>query len=324
MQSSEIRRRLLLKSVLAAAVVAGIGGTAVAQEYPSRPIRLISPWSAGGTSDIVLRAFAQSAAKHLGGTIVVDNKPGAGGTLGAVELAGAKPDGYTLSQVAMSVISLPLMQKMSYDPLRDLTYVARLAAYTNGFVVRADSPYKTMADVIAYAKANPDRFTYASSGVGSTPHLIVEEVSSRAGVTMRNIPYKGDSDSLQALLSNTVMAISGAASWGAHVDAGTLRLLAVYGSRRAMRWPNAPTLTELGYPVPDTPFGIAGPRGMDPAVVVRLQEAFRKSMDDPDVKSMLAKVDMPPAFLSSEDYTKAVAEIAKVQKAMIERLGLAK
>lgn len=322
MRHPDKKRRTLLKSALAAAGAAVLPSRAFAQGYPARPIRMISPWSAGGTSDLVLRAFAQSVAKDLGGTIVVENKPGAGGTLGAVELVNAKPDGYTLSQVALSVLSLPHMQKVQYDPLRDLTYIAHLTAYTNGFVVRADSQFKTFGDVLAYAKQNPGKFTYASSGVGSTPHLTVEEVAYRAGVKLLNIPYKGDSDSLQALLGGTVMAVSGATSWGSHVDSGALRLLTIYGSRRAKRWPNAPTLHELGYKLPDTPFGVAGPKGMDPAVVKRLEDAFKRSLEDPAVIATLEKVDMQPTFMGSADFAKAAIEISKVQKAMIDRMGL--
>lgn len=315
-------RRSVLGAMLAGAAAAMLPRAAGAQAYPSRPIRLISPWSAGGTSDLVLRAFAQSAAKILGGTIVVENRPGAGGTLGAVELASAKPDGYTLSQLALGVLSVPHMQKMAYDPLTDLTFIARLTSYTNGLVVKADSPFRTLADVITYAKANPGKFTYASSGVGSSPHLTMEEVASRAGVELRNIPYKGDSDSLLALMSGTVTAVSGATSWGPHVDAGTLRLLAVYSGRRAVRWPSAPTLRELGYDVPDTPFGIGGPKGMDAGITRRLQDAFRQTLDDPAVLATLEKADMQPGFLGTDDYTKLARETSAAQKAMIDRLGL--
>jgi tripartite-type tricarboxylate transporter receptor subunit TctC len=316
-----VKRRPFLAGTLALGAAAALPAASFAQAYPTRPIRVISPWTAGGTSDLVLRAFVQGASKHLG-TMVVENKPGAGGTLGAVELANAKPDGYVLSQLALSVLSLPHMQKMSYDPIKDITYIARLTSYTNGFVVRADSPVRSIADLVAWAKANPGRFTYGSSGVGSSPHLSVEEFAFRAGVQLQNIPYKGDSDSLQALLSGTVMGVSGATSWGPHVDSGALRLLAVYSGTRAKRWPNSPTLKELGYNVPDTPFGIGGPKGMDPAVVRRLQEAFRQSLDDPAVIAMLDKADMQPGFLTSEEYTRLAQEVSAQQKVMIDRLGL--
>jgi tripartite-type tricarboxylate transporter receptor subunit TctC len=316
-------RRLLVQAMIATSGLAAAGPSLRAQStYPSRPIKLISPWTAGGTSDIVIRAFAASAAKFLGGTIIVENRGGAGGTLGAVELVNARPDGYTLSQLALSVLSVPHMQKVQFDPLKDITYIARVSAYTNGLVVRADSPIKSVKDLIDYAKANPGKFTYASSGVGSSPHLSVEELAFRAGVEFQHIPYKADSESLQALLGGSVMGISGSTSWGPQVDAGTMRLLATYGSKRTKRWPNSPTLLELGYAVPDTPFGFGGPKGMDPAIVARLEEAFRQALTDPAVLAVLDRSDMPATFMNSAEYTKSSFEMFEAQRVMITRMGL--
>ena len=317
-------RRAVLKGILGVAGAGLLPSIVGAQQaYPAKPIKLISPWTAGGTSDVVLRAFATSAAKHLEGTIYIENKPGAGGIFGAVELANAKPDGYVLSQLAMSIFSVPHMQKVAFDPLKDITYIARLCTYTNGLVVRADSPIKSIADLMAYAKANPGKFSYASSGVGSSPHLLMEELGYRAGgVKFQHIPYKADSESLQSLMSGTVMGMSGSTSWAPQVAAGNVRILATYGAKRTKRWPNVPTLPELGYNVPETPFGVGGPKGMDPAVVTRLQEAFRQSLNDPDVIATLERNDMQPAFLASSDYTKSSFETFESQKVMISRLGL--
>jgi tripartite-type tricarboxylate transporter receptor subunit TctC len=315
-------RRDILKALMAGAATAAFPLSAAAQSYPSRPIRLISPWSAGGTSDLVLRAFAESAAKRLGTHFIVENKPGAGGTLGAVELVRAQPDGYTLSQLALSVFSLPHMQQTQFDPLKDITYISRLTTYTNGLVVRADSPIKSVKDLVDYAKANPGRFTYATSGIGSSPHLSVEEFAGRAAIQLVNVPYKADSESLLALLSGQVDALSGTTSWGPHVDGGKLRLVAIYGSKRAKRWPNAPTLNELGYAVPDTPYGVGGPKGMDPAIVKRLQDVFRATLDDPAVQATLDKYDMPSAYLDAAEYAKNAREMFQQQGVMIKRLGL--
>jgi tripartite-type tricarboxylate transporter receptor subunit TctC len=320
MKSLPLDRRAILKSLAGAALLPAIGRAQ--QAYPAKPIKLISPWTAGGTSDVVLRAFAASAAKHLEGTIFIENKPGAGGIFGAVELANARPDGYALSQLAMSIFSVPHMQKVAFDPLKDITYIARLCTYTNGLVVRADSPIKSIADLMDYAKANPGRFSYASSGVGSSPHLLMEELGYRAGVKFQHIPYKADSESLQSLMSGTVMGMSGSTSWAPQVAAGNVRILATYGGKRTKRWPNVPTLPELGYKVPETPFGVGGPKGMDPAIVTRLQEAFRQSLNDPEVIATLERNDMQPAFLASADYTRSSIETFESQKVMITRLGL--
>jgi tripartite-type tricarboxylate transporter receptor subunit TctC len=316
-------RRAVLKGILAAAGAGLLPSIGSAQKaYPAKPIKLISPWSAGGTSDVVLRAFAASAAKNLDATIYVDNKPGAGGVLGAAELANARPDGYVLSQLAMSILSVPHMHKLNFDPLRDITYIARLCTYTNGLVVRADSPIKSIADLMEYAKANPEKFSYASSGVGSSPHLLMEELGFRGGVKFLHVPYKADSESLQAMMGGTVMGMSGSTSWAPQVAAGNVRILATYGAKRTKHWPAVPTLPELGYNVPETPFGVGGPKGMDPAVVIRLQDAFRQSLNDAEVIATLDRNDMQPAFLSSTDYTKSCAEIFESQKLMINRLGL--
>ena len=316
-------RRDFLKTSAAAAATIVFPGIVQAQAFPSRPIKLICPWPAGGSTDIVMRAFAESAGKILGGQMIVENKPGAGGTLGAVELVNAKPDGYTLSQLPLGIFRLPHMQKVQFDPLKDLTYVACLTGYTFGMVVRADSPIKTMQDLVDYAKANPGKLSYGSTGAGTTPHLVVEQFARRANVKLQHIPFKGNADGMQAVLGGHVMAHSDATGWGPHVDAGRCRLLAVYGSKRTKRWPDAPTLLELGYQtVSDSPFGIGAPAGMDPALTKRLQDAFSKSLQDPAVIAVLDKYDQPVIYLDSAGYTKFARETFEAERETITSLGL--
>ena len=316
-------RRDFLKTTAAAAAAVTFPGIVQAQAFPSRPIKLICPWPAGGSTDIVMRAFAESAGKTLGGQMIVENKPGAGGTLGAVELVNAKPDGYTLSQLPLGIFRLPHMQKVQFDPLKDLTYVACLTGYTFGIVVRADSPLKTMQDLVDYAKANPGKLSYGSTGAGTTPHLVVEQFARRAGVKLQHIPFKGNADGMQAVLGGHVMAHSDATGWGPHVDAGRCRLLATYGSKRTKRWPDVPTLLELGYQtVSDSPFGIGAPAGMEPALTKRLQDAFKKSLEDPAVLSVLDKYDQPIIYLDSAGYTKFAKETFEAERETITSLGL--
>jgi len=307
-----------------AAAGAALALPALAQtSYPARPIKLICPWPAGGSSDIVMRAFADSATKVLGQQVVIENKPGASGMLGPNELVKATPDGYTLSQITIGVARLPHMQKMQFDPLRDFTYIACLTGYTFGIVVRADSPLKTVADLEKYAKANPGKFTYGSTGTGTTPHLVMEEFASKAGIQLTHVPFKGSSDGLQALLGGHIDAHSDATGWAPHVEAGTMRLLATYGSKRTRRWPKVPTLTELGYDtVSDSPFGIAGPRGMDPKVVRKLQDTFKKTLSDPAVLAALEKYDQPIIYMGTEEYTQFILANYVKEKRTIERLGL--
>ena len=323
MSSFSLDRRQMLHA--GAATTLGLAlPQAQAQAFPSRPIKLICPWPVAGSTDIVMRALADSASRVLGQTVLIENRPGASGMLGPNELVKAAPDGYTLSQLTIGVARLPHMQKMNFDPLKDFTYIACLTGYTFGIVVRADSPFKTVKDLVDYARANPGKFSYGSTGNGTTPHLAVEEFASKAGISLNHVPFKGSSDGLQALLGGHINAHSDATGWAPQVDAGTLRLLATYGSKRTKRWPQVPTLNELGYDtVSDSPFGIGGPRGMDPAVVKRLQDAFAKTLEDPAVLSVLDKYDQAVIYMDSAQYTRFIRETFAKEKVTIERLGLA-
>ncbi|MEY3771409.1 MAG: hypothetical protein RJA08_1055, partial [Pseudomonadota bacterium] len=242
----DLNRRDVLQASLAGAV--SIAMPAMAQSnFPSRPIKLICPWPAGGSTDAVMRAIAESASRILNNPVITENKGGAGGILGANELVNAKPDGYTLSQLPMGIFRIPHIQKTLFDPLVDFTYVACLTGYTFGIVVRSDSPIKSIKDLVDYAKANPGKFTYGSTGNGTTPHLAVEEFAMKAGIKLQHVPFKGNAEGMQAILGGHIMSHSDATGWGPHVEAGTCRLLATYGSKRTKRWPNTPTLNELGY-----------------------------------------------------------------------------
>ena len=319
-----IARRKFLTVAAAAGSAAIAPSIARAQAFPARTIRYICPWPAGGSTDIVMRAFAESAGRALGQTMLVENKPGAGGTLGAIELVNARPDGYTLAQAPISVFRIPHMQKVQFDPLKDFTWIACLTGYTFGLVVRVDSPIRSIKDLVDFAKANPGKFTYGNTGTGTSPHLAVEEFAQRAGIQLQPVPYKGNAENMQAILGGHVMGASDATGWGPHVDAGKLRLLATYGSKRTKKWPNVPTLDELGYKtVSDSPFGVVGPRGMDAAVVKTLHDAFRKTLDDPAVLAVLDKYDQSVIYLDTAAYTRYARETFDSEKRLIERLGLA-
>lgn len=322
MQRFDRKRRQLVQ---AAAVSSAVGAwPAFGQAFPSRPIRLICPWPPGGATDAVMRALAESTGKALGGQMLVDNRPGASGMLGPNELIAAKADGYTLSQLTIGVVRLPHMQKMQFDPLKDFTFIACLTGYTFGLVVRSDSQIKTVQELVDYAKANPGKFTFGSPGVGTTPQLAIEEFAYKAGIKLLHVPFKGYAEGAQSLLGGHVMAHSDSTGWAGHVDAGSFRLLATYGSKRTKRWPNVPTLNELGYDtVSDSPFGIGGPRGMDAAVTTRLHDAFRKALDDPAVLANFEKFDQSVIYLNSADYERYMRAQFVKEKDLIEKLGLA-
>ena len=317
------QRRIFMKSAALGAAVSAAPAIVRAQGFPSRPIKYICPWPAGGSTDIVMRAFAESAGKALRQTVLVENKPGAGGTLGAIELVNARPDGYTLAQLPQGMFRIPHMQKVQFDTLKDFTWIACLTGYTFGLVVPAASPIMSIKDLVDYARANPEKFTYGHTGNGTSPHLAVEEFAQRAGIKLQPIPFKGNAENMQAVLGGHVMGASDATGWGPHVDAGKLRLLATYGSKRTKRWASVPTLDELGYKTTsDSPFGVGGPKNMDPAVVKTLHDAFRKTLDDPAVIAVLEKYDQSVIYMNTEAYTKFARESYVAEKALIERLGL--
>ena len=317
------RRRFVAGTAVAGAAIA-LPGLVQAQAFPSRPIKYICPWPPGGSTDAVMRALAESAGKVLGQSIVIENKPGAGGTLGANEMVNARPDGYTLTQLPHSVFRIPHMQKTQFDTLKDFTWIICLTGYTFGLVVPADSPLKTIKDLVTWAKANPEKLTYGSTGAGTSPHLAVEEFAQRAGIKLTHVPFKGNAENMQAILGGHIMAASDSTGWAPHVESGKLRLLATYGSKRTKRWPNVPTLDELGYQtVSDSPFGVGGPKGLDPAVVKTLHDAFRKTLDDPAVLASFERYDQSVIYMNTETYTKFARDSFASEKALIERLGLA-
>jgi tripartite-type tricarboxylate transporter receptor subunit TctC len=296
--------------------------SAAAQNFPNRPITLINAFQAGPT-DTQLRKLAEIAARHLGQPVVVESKPGAGGMLGPVTMAKtARPDGYTVSQLAIGAFRIPHMEKVDWHPLKDFTYIIGLTGYEFGVLVKANSPFKDLKDLIAYAKQHPGKVSYASVGHGSSTHLLMEEMALRAGIELLHVPYKGTSGTFPALLGEHVMTTcNSSGAFGALVDAGSIRLLASFGERRT-KW-NAPTARELGIDVVTySPYGIVGPAGMDPKIVKILHDAFRKALDDPEHMKTLAQLSQAYWYKSSEDYTKWAAETFKSEHALIERLGL--
>ena len=312
------RRSLVLAALAAPALVR-------AQAFPSKPITLIVPWPAGGSTDRHLRTLAEIAAKHLGQNILVDNRPGGGGTTGPGTMAlTAKPDGYTIAQFPMGMLRVPHMQKVPWDPLKDFSFILGVSGYTFGFTVRADSPHKSFNEYLDAARKEPGKVDYGSTGVGTSPHLLLEELAGNAKVTLNHVPFKGNADLTQALLGGHVMAMSDASGWDKFVDGGQMRLLVTFGDKRTKRWPNVPTAQELGYNVVGTsPYGLVGPKGMDPAVIKTLHDAFKKAMDDPKHVELLAQLNQDAWYRSGDDYAKWARETFAKDKALIERLGLA-
>ena len=318
-------RRRLLVGAAALAAPALVSPWARAQDkFPARPITLIAPWPTGGSSDAVMRAFAESAGRALGGTVLIENKPGAGGTMGAAAMLQAKPDGYTLTQLPLGIYRLPHMQKMSFDPVKDITHIVCLTGYTFGLAAAADAPYKTLKEMVAYAKANPGKVQYGHTGTGTTPHLAIEEFAAKAGIQLSDIPYKGSAEIMQAILGGHIPLMSGTTEFAPHVKSGKLRLLATLGRERNKAFADVPTVKESGWDtVTESPFGIGGPKGMDPALVKLLHDAFRKTLEDPKVLETLDKFYMPTIYMSAADYSVYAERTFAAEKATIDRLKAA-
>ena len=317
------RRQLI--ALMSATLCSAWALPASAQAFPNKPIKLVIAFPAGGPTDITMRALAEGASKVLGQPVIVDNKPGAGGSLPAQALQSAPADGYTLAQIPQSIFRLPCTTKMTWDPVKDISYVINVTGYAFGVVVPTASPLKSWGDFVAYAKANPGKLSYGSTGNLTSPHLTMEHVAQKADIKLLHVPYKGSADLMQALLGGHLMAASDSTGFAPQVEAGKLRVLNTWGDKRLAKFPDAPTLKELGYDiVQNSPFGIGAPKNTPEAVVKRLHDAFKTAMEQPAYVDALQRYDMVPIYMSSAQYRQFAQDTFAREKTLIEQLGLAK
>jgi tripartite-type tricarboxylate transporter receptor subunit TctC len=291
--------------------------------YPSRPITLWIPWAAGGGTDLTLRLLAELTARLLGQKIIIENRGGAGGTLAMPVLQQAAPDGYTIAQMPQPVFRAPWVQKVTWDPIRDSTPIIQVSGVTFGIVVPTASPFQSLEDLLTWAQKNPGELTVSTNGVGTTPHLVMDDLMSRRQATYVHVPYKGTAEQMIAVSSGQVMAGVNSNGFAPFVDGGKLRLLVTFGDQRTSRWSQVPTLKELGYGIVATsPYGLAGPRGMPPAVVQTLHQAFKTAMFEPAHIAELAKYDQELAYLGPDDYARVMRDAYQAERRTVERLGL--
>ena len=317
------RRRAL--RLLAASAALAAAPLRANESFLTRAVSLWVPWPAGGATDMTMRLLAELAGKHLGQRVVVENRAGAGGTLVMPVLQQAAPDGYTIAQMPQPVFRAPHTQKVLWDPIRDTTPIIQVSGVTFGVVVPASSPHKTFEDLLAFAAARPGELSVSTNGAGTTPHVVMDDVFGRRNLRYIHVPYKGTSEQMVAVAAGQVMAGVNSNGFAPFVDAGTLRLLVTFGEHRTKRWPNVPTLKELGFGiVANSAYGLAGPRGMAPGIVKTLHDAFKAAMFDPQHIAELAKYDQELSYLSSEDYGRAMRETFAAEKRTVERLGLGK
>lgn len=302
---------ILTFGVLTFAALLGFSSAATAGEaFPTHSITLIVPYPAGGATDVVTRPLAEGAKKALGQSVVVENRAGGGGAVGVGAIVGKKPDGYLLAVAVESLHRNSYLNKLPFDTVNDLSPIIGFSGNLYGILVRADSPHKTLKDLLEYIKANPGKVSYMASGVGTSGHIAMEELAVKAGgLKLQHVPSKGDQESSAALLGGHVDFISTSSGFIPLVEAGQLRLLAVYSSKRANKFPDVPTTKELGYGVvQEAPIAVFGPKGMPADVVKSLHDAFRKAMDDPAFVRAMDSFQMPILYMSTAELTKYWAQ----------------
>jgi tripartite-type tricarboxylate transporter receptor subunit TctC len=318
-------RRSVL-GLAAGAAAAGLAAPALAQgRFPNRPIRFLIPWPPGGSLDALHRQMFEVMNKDLGQPVVVENRPGARGTQAAIFLINqAQPDGYTLAHHHLSILRHPFLTKQkTWDPIADFTYIMQVSGFTFGTAVRADSPYKTFKDLIEAARKNPGRLTYSTSGIATTNHIAMEDILAREKVEMTHIPYRGAQEGVTALLGKQIDVVADAQAWRPNVESGDLRLLSIWTRERVPSFPDAPTLRELGYDmVVTSPYGITGPKGMDPEIVEFLHQAFRKAYHDEASQAIIKRWDMPQEYLPPAEYLAFAKQRVEYEKQMVARLNL--
>ena len=319
-QASNWINRLPQALLLSAIAIAPV----CAQTFPEKNITLLHAYSPGSSSSVTLRALGDAAAKTLGKRITVEDKPGAGGALAPTYmLKMGKPDGYTLSQLPQPILRIPHIQKVEFDVLNDFTWIIRVVDYTYALVVRPDAQWRSITELINYAKVNPGKLTYATSGVGVTMHMVMEELASMNGIRWVHAPHRNSSDMMNAVIGGHIDMIAAAISYAPLVDSGKIRLLAILGANRVKRWPQIPTAKEMGYNVnASSSYGIGGPKGMDPKVVKTLHDAFRKGLDDPEFVRTMEQYDQVKSYLGTEDYTRWAREQYAVEKGVVAKFGL--
>jgi tripartite-type tricarboxylate transporter receptor subunit TctC len=320
-----VDRRTALQAGLAAGCAAAAPRAFAQPAFPNAPVKLIVTFPAGGPTDVTARALAEATSKHLGQPVVIENRPGAAGTLGYAALATARPDGYTLAMTPVTGLRVSQMENTAWSPLKDVQYVIGLTGYVFAVVVKADAPWKSMRELAAHVAANPGKVSYGSHGVGSSVHMAMEELAGTQKWNLTHVPFKGSGDMLAALIGGHVDVAMDSTGAVPMVEAGRVRVLAVFTEQRTQVWPDAPTLRELGFGVVATgPYGIGAPAGTPPAVVRALHDAFRKGLEEPSHLKALERYNQPVWYKSSEDYAAWIRTQHEAERRTLERLGLLK
>jgi tripartite-type tricarboxylate transporter receptor subunit TctC len=295
-----------------------------AAEFPTKPINLLIGYAAGGTTDLSARALAAEASKIMKQPIICSNQVGAAGTLVLGRVKADKADGYTIYNApTANFCRIPHLQAVPYDPLKDFAFIMQYGLYQYGIVLRADAPWKTMEELIEYAKKNPNKIKYATSGLGTGQHLAMEYLGLKLGIKWNHVPFPGGPQVITALLGGHVEVISETMQWTEQVRAGKFRLLAVPTPQRLKAFPEVPTLIEKGYNFAvHSALAFMGPAGMPASAVEKLDKAFAQAMKSSVFLDVMDRFDMPPAYLGSEALTKFILQDYQETGELIKSLGI--
>lgn len=321
-----MKRRQVLQTGLALGAAVPLGQIVWAQSWPQRPVHIIVPFAAGSFTETAARAIGQELSGTLGQPFVVETKGGAGSTLGTNFVAKSAPDGYTLLVTDNSfAVSSALYAKLPYDPVKDITQISTLAEAPAVIMVQKDSPYRTLADLVADARKNPRKLTYGSGGQGSSAHLALELFFSGANAELTHVPYKGVAAALLDLIAGRIdVALSSAGSSAQHIRNGRVRGLAVVGRERHPMIPDVPTFAEAGFAQYTMSywFGLMAPAGLSPAVLQRLQQAVAKAVEQPKVIELFAATGARAVAANPADFSQRVNEEARTWKSVIAKAGI--
>lgn len=318
--------RYAIRSALAILVaLAFMAAPDTARSYPDKPIQLVVNFGAGGTTDAIARIIAEQAGKTLGQNIVVENKPGAGGTIGIAELSKRSADGYAIGTCNMPAVSIiPQMRSVPYDPDNDLIQVAALMPYEYAIFAHKDAPYNTWDELVEFAKKNPGKLTYGTVGAGTTNHLTMERIAQELGIEWQHAPFKGGAKAIAALIgghvnlvNNTIVPVLSA------LRAGEVKAILVTSERRFDALPDVPTMSDEGFDFSQISYlSIVVPKGTPDDVIAKLDDAFKEAVANPEVLAAAKKLDLYPAYMSGADYSKLLAKLKAEWTPVIEKLGL--
>lgn len=325
--TTTLARALMLALI---GLVAGLPPVATAADFPTRSIELLVPYPPGGSSDALARAIAPTLEKDLGQTVVVVNKPGAGGIVAGTLVARAKPDGHTILIASSTALVLaPRLQQVEYDSLKDFTYVGLVARLIPMVLVRADSPWKTLEDLVTYAKQNPGKIRYGTSGPHSGTHVAMASIAKEKGIDWVHVPFKGDGPVVTGILGGHVEVAGLFAAYKPHVAAGKLRPLVSLMDKRTKFFPGVPTYKELGFKFDargsiQSITGIIAPAGLPPVVVTKLEAAVKKAVDSPELHKTVETVGMEADFLTAAEYRREMEEGYHNAGRMLKDVGIVK